>query len=91
MYSMLDVVVIYSFEVDLQRAKEFLVAEQANSIMLQNRIQELEKAAGELSEQTEQQRKTISLLVSEKASLTESVERLEDAESRSLFEKFCMA
>lgn len=67
---------------DIQHVRESLDAERSNSMTLQSRVQELQRAAVESSAQMEQQHKTISLLVTEKASLTESVERLEDAESR---------
>ena len=48
---------------------------------MDERIQELETQVSELSTHADQQQQTISLLVSEKAALTASVERLQDAEA----------
>ncbi len=58
-----------------------LEGERQNSTRLQEQVQNLDQSLHEYSEHLEQQQQTISLLVSEKASLSASVERLEDAEA----------
>ena len=55
--------------------------ERQNSTRLQEHIQNLDQYLHEYSGRAEQHQKTISLLVSEKASLSASVERLEGAEA----------
>ena len=64
-------------------AERALQAERQNSTKLQEQVQELDQSVHEFSEQIEQQQQTISLLVSEKASLTSAVERLEHTEQGS--------
>ncbi|KAI0931438.1 hypothetical protein AcW2_000329 [Taiwanofungus camphoratus] len=59
-----------------------LHAEQNTSQVLNGRIRELEKNVQEYAGRIEQHQQTISLLVSEKASLTSSLERLQDADSK---------
>ena len=56
-------------------------SERTNSMKLQEQVQSLDRSLYEYAERAEQQQQTISLLVSEKASLSASVERLEGAEA----------
>ncbi|KAH9920189.1 uncharacterized protein BXZ73DRAFT_80145 [Epithele typhae] len=65
----------------LSLTRQALQSEQQNSTKLQEQVQSLDQALHEYTEQVEQQQQTISLLVSEKASLTSAVERLEYTES----------
>lgn len=58
-----------------------LQSERATSQALQIRINSLGATVNDLSDRSEQQQRAISLLVSEKTTLTASLERLQDAES----------
>ena len=66
---------------ELQEAQAALKNELSNSEVKDERIREFENTLEELSTRAEQQQQTISFLVSEKASLTASLERFEDAEA----------
>lgn len=57
--------------------REELAAAEEKDVL----IQELEATLKELSTRADQQQQTISLLVSEKTTLTTSLERLQDAET----------
>lgn len=67
--------------IELQEAQTLLRDERENTATKDSRIQELEVELQALSARAEQQQQTISLLVSEKTTLTASVERLQDAET----------
>lgn len=58
-----------------------LANERATASALRDQVESLERSLREYEERVEQQQQTISLLVSEKASLSAAVERLESAES----------
>ena len=60
--------------------QQALQIEQQNSSRLQEQVQTLDEAIHEHTERVQQQQQAISLLVSEKASLTSAVERLEHTE-----------
>ncbi|KAI0830783.1 hypothetical protein BC628DRAFT_902645 [Trametes gibbosa] len=66
---------------DVKVAEQALVVERQNSTRLQEQVQGLDQSVHEYTERLQQQQQTISLLVSEKSSLSASVERLEHAES----------
>ncbi|KAF7307296.1 hypothetical protein MIND_00523600 [Mycena indigotica] len=74
-----DVGHLRPFEPKAIQAEAQLVESQATAQDLQRRVQQLEAANDELQQNQQQ---TISLLVSEKASLTAELERLEGVESR---------
>ncbi|EMD32540.1 hypothetical protein CERSUDRAFT_118597 [Gelatoporia subvermispora B] len=69
-------------EAKAQDTETALKVERAKSGSLSERLHELEGLVEKSSHEIQQQQQTISLLVSEKTSLTTAVERLEDAESR---------
>ena len=61
-------------------AEQALQSERQNSTKLQEQVQALDQTIHEHTEQVRQQQQAISLLVSEKASLSAAVERLENME-----------
>lgn len=61
-------------------AEQALQSERQNSTKLQEQVQVLDQTIHEHAEQVRQQQQAISLLVSEKASLSAAVERLENTE-----------
>ncbi|KAI0652340.1 hypothetical protein C8Q79DRAFT_1005548 [Trametes meyenii] len=65
----------------LGETEKALVIERQNSTRLQEQVQALDQSLHEYTERIEQQQQTISLLVSEKASLTSAVEDLEYTKS----------
>lgn len=67
---------------EAQELDRTLQEERTTSQQLQDRVQELEQALDEVNNRVEQQQQTISLIVSEKTSLTASLERLQDADTR---------
>lgn len=66
---------------ELQEAQASLREELGKTASKDANIHALEAELQELSTRTDQQQQTISLLVSEKTTLTASVERLEDADA----------
>lgn len=73
----------YLLPTELHEAQAALKDERTKVQLKDSRIQELESTVEELTSRTNQQQQAISLLVSEKATLTASVERLGDAETSS--------
>ena len=57
------------------------MAERASTASLRNQVHALEQTVQEQAQRVEEQQQAISLLVSEKASLSSDVERLERTES----------
>ena len=66
--------------VDAKATEQALQIERQNSTRLQEQVQTLDQSIHDYSEQVQQQQQTISLLVSEKTSLSAAVERLESTE-----------
>lgn len=67
--------------VEMLESQATIKEERDKSQSLQNRIAELETSLSEMASRAEQQQQTISFLVSEKTTLTTSVERLQDVDS----------
>ena len=65
---------------DAKATEQALQIERQNSTRLQEQVQTLDQSIHDYSEQVQQQQQTISLLVSEKTSLSAAVERLESTE-----------
>ena len=61
--------------------KQALIAERASTASLRDEVHALEQTVQEHAQRVEEQQQAISLLVSEKASLSADVERLERTES----------
>ena len=70
-----------TFRLELQAAHQNLENEKGRSGSLEERIQDLEATLQEHYSRIAEQQQTISLLVSEKTSLTSSLEQLEDADT----------
>ncbi|OSX67015.1 hypothetical protein POSPLADRAFT_1128553 [Postia placenta MAD-698-R-SB12] len=70
-------------DVDALRNKNDLQAERQETSSLRRRIQDLESTIEDNSSHLGEQQQTISLLVSEKSSLTSSLQELEGAQNRS--------
>ena len=73
--------VYLTLRLELQAANRNLESEKGRSASLEERIQDLEATLQEHYSRVAEQQQTISLLVSEKTSLTSSLERLEDADT----------
>ena len=74
-------VIDLTFRTELHAANQTLENEKGRSASLEERIQDLEATLQEHYSRAAEQQQTISLLVSEKTSLTSSLERLEDADT----------
>ena len=70
-----------TYHAELNDAQAALKDERVKVATKDSQIAQLESAVTDITSQANQQQQTISLLVSEKAALTASVERLEDAEA----------
>ena len=64
-----------------EETERALIAERASTASLRDQVHSLEQTVQEHAQRVEEQQQAISLLVSEKASLSSDVERLERTES----------
>lgn len=67
---------------ELHELERVLEEERSTSQHRQDRVDELKRSLEDANERVGQQQQTITLLVSEKTSLSASLERLQDADTR---------